>query len=347
MRGGAISYDWIFWCDGNQSAGLGHLNRCLGQAEALVDIGGRCLLYGDYDEVAENIIEHSNLPFIKATPIGVCGWIDCIPVYYGSRIILDSYNICAEDVSKIKKNKKVEKTILIDDFCTLDYYHCDIIINFTIGADKSLMYNSLSGCEDPQLFLGPNFYPARRWLRNVRKKRSKIAVSEVTKVLIVTGGRDNTGTTIALLELLYYAKPNVEVAVLLADDQESNNIINDWLKRFHKSHTFLHQPDLSAWYNWADICLCGGGLIKYECLFVGLPVVSMSQTKEQQIDSTNHVERGLICDLGMRKYIEMQEMQERLKTFIGDISRRQDVIDNGQALVGHSNPEIALKPFHF
>ena len=325
------------------------MNRCLGYAEALTNLGFKCLFYGNYDDGAQAIITDSGLMFELTEPIGVPDWVSRTPVHLSGQVLLDSYNISASDVSIINEKMNLVKFVLIDDFYKLDYYHCDAIINFTIGANDMLTEartcEGLFGDIEPQLFLGPNYYPARAWLRSVRKMRPQTAVTEVEKILIVTGGRDNSGTTIKLLELLYKVKKESEVAVLLVNDEESNNIIDNYLNKFSKSYMFVHQPNLGDWYNWADVCLCGGGLIKYECLFVGLPVVSLSQTAEQQIDSSKHKELGLICDLGMNTDVDTTVMEQKLGEFINDVNYRQYVIDKGRTVVGGENNSIMVEPF--
>jgi len=348
-KGGVnIKYDWIFWCDGNQFTGLGHLSRCLGYAEILADNNLKCIFYGDYDEVAQSLITNSGLEFQITKLIGEKEWIKETPVHLGQRILLDSYNITAADISKIKQLENVKKIILMDDFCFLDYYDSDAVINFTVGAidihDVSIAYKTTHGNKPPNVFIGPKYYPARRWLRKVREERELIAIPDVKKVLVVSGGRDRTGVTANLLELIWRVNNKVEIAALMTDGKE-NESVNFWLDRFPITHRLKHQPDLGEWYKWADICLCGGGLIKYECLYVGLPVASLAQTKEQHNDSLEHSRLGLICDLGLVNDMQIEKEHTKLKKFIDNISCGQDNINKGRALVGSVDTDHLLDIF--
>ena len=77
------------------------MNRCLGYAEALTELGYKCLFYGNYDDGAQAIITDSGLMFELTEPIGVPDWVSRTPVHLSGQVLLDSYNISASDVSKI------------------------------------------------------------------------------------------------------------------------------------------------------------------------------------------------------------------------------------------------------
>lgn len=329
--------DWLFCCDGDEMSGLGHVGRCLGYAEMLADVGYTCTFQGNYGFTALGMIESGGFKYISAPRLSTQPFDELALLHPGTGVILDSYDVNVQSISKLYNYLKKIPLVLIDDFALHSNYSCDALINFTIGATR-LIYPE----GDFQRYLGPDFYPARRWLRRLRESRSlQPHAGDIRRILIIAGGNDLCGINQAFLKLLLESGwSNCEVAVLISDDQADVTDLKRLLSGFSIGILLPRQPNLEDWLAWADACLCGGGLVKYECLYAGIPVASLAQNEGQANDSKFLAQQGLIADLGSGP----GDLSLMLR-FLTDREWRISMQKTGRNVVGGLSGQGGLKPF--
>jgi spore coat polysaccharide biosynthesis predicted glycosyltransferase SpsG len=105
------------------------------------------------------------------------------------------------------------------------------------------------------------------------------------------------------------------------------------------------QPDLEQWLGWADACLCGGGLMKYECLYAGVPVLALAQNAGQAEDSARMAGEELIFDLGNVIDFSPEAGLPVLERFFEDAQARADRVQRGLNRVGGASGMDGLLPF--
>lgn len=335
------AYEWQFWCDATEATGLGHLNRCLGYAEALTDLGRKCVMRGCYHERALGMISASGVDVIPEE-----AWSAAFATHENlglpaARMLVDSYSLTAASLAQMHHDRGLERLLVMDDFGLLGRYDCDGLINFTIGASPDLYQGQEPGLD---LFLGPAYYPARRWMRQLRDQLAqRRRASAIRKVLIVAGGTDLKCVTLALLQALHEVLPEAEPVVLRSAGLGPE--VEEVLARFEHSRLIPLQPDLREWFQWADVCLCGGGLVKYECMYLGIPVASLAQTEGQQADSAIHAALGTLCDLGLAGSRSKEEIAMSLSRMLQGEAYRGQLIENGLSTVGASGDDKMSEVF--
>lgn len=332
--------DWLFCCDGDDVSGLGHVGRCLGYAEMLADEGAFCVFRGNFNHSAVRMIEGSGFVVIPAQRLGLQRIPMELPVKPTRGVLLDSYQVDAQQIEVIQNQLLPLRLLLLDDFAKHAVYHCAAVINFTIGA-ASLDYPKTMA----KLYLGPDFFPARRWLRRLRAKRDTRCSQEVRRLLLVAGGRDICGVNKTILTLLDPSWRSCEVALVLGDDDETRGALAPMSGRFPNLQVIPSQPNLEHWLDWADVCLCGGGFVKYECLFAGVPVASIAQNAGQLQDSARLGECGLIADLGSGSQPQWEKAKNTLARFMDEASWREAMRVKGMASVGGFFLDGSLRPF--
>jgi spore coat polysaccharide biosynthesis predicted glycosyltransferase SpsG len=333
--------DWIFLCDGDARSGLGHVGRCLGYAEMLEDSGRTCAFCGVFDSHAARMVESAGFytypsPGMDRIKSGKV-WLPT-PT---EGLLVDTYDADANMFTLLRDllNQQA-KLIVLDDFATHTSYDCDVLINFTVGAE-SLPYPSTKAT----FHLGPAFFPARRWLRRLRDRWPKRqGLQELRRVLIVPGSRDAASIVSAFLSMLASLNADVELTIV-ADDEDVRATVDAWRPMFGVVQITQPQPDLRHLLELTDACLCGGGLLKYECLYAGVPTASLSQNVGQAADSERMSALGLIADLGLVSDLHLEEGQEVLEVFLSDANRRSEMINRGVRLMGGQSDASGLIPF--
>ena len=336
--------DWLIHCDATSETGLGHLARCLGYAEALTEIGQSVCFVGAYHDLAEAMIANAGID-MRNVALTENDRLKAIFQESGSKpvkgVLLDRYTLSTKDLRYVKTYFPTERIVLIDDFGDRPKYVCDTVINFTINAE-TLTYDSRL-----KTFLGTVYYPARTWLRAARKQRyteRKEKSQELKKWLIICGGTDHLHITVRLLNTLTICLPSADIKVMRAlgvDEDEFQKAIGC----FNQAEIIEPRPELKDLFVWADACLCGGGLTKYECAFAGLPVASFAQTSGQQADTVALVKQGIAADLGAAYSNPDILPIAAFNNFLNDQNNLSNAIERGQVTIGSDDISKTLEPF--
>ena len=100
------------------------------------------------------------------------------------------------------------------------------------------------------------------------------------------------------------------------------------LNRFSSDSAILpRQPDLSEQLCWADAAITGGGLIKYESAFMGVPAAAIAQNEGQDGETQVLSGAGLVFDLGLADTVSDDDLSASLLTFLTDGDLRGALIE--------------------
>jgi len=266
----------LFRCDAHPQVGLGHLGRSIGLAEALRHLGHSCFFLGQWDDVAQGMLEDARFTYHEA-PSEAGSSEDArstarLAASLSASLVADSYSIRMEWV--LNPARREVPTAMIDDFAALpDYTGCRAVLNFRIGAER-MTYRGLSS---ERLATGPGFFCARDKLRELRDCRTP-SKPPWHRILLFLGASDRHGRAQAIYDALIGQTHPLEIRVLLSSEAAASF-------RHRPGEVLILPSRMEDHYAWCDACICGGGLVKYECAYLGLPVAMFSQTEEQQTDS--------------------------------------------------------------
>lgn len=314
-------------------SGLGHINRCLGFAEAIEECGGNCGFVGHFSPAAVKMVEWAGFPVFSADQIGDLNSLKrtahLVREQAATCLVLDSYCIDAELVSKLRRSLKPTRLFLIDDTAALDFYDCDALVNFTLsGPDR--VYGETSA----EKHLGPEFFPARRWLRQVRKRRMNRAHAVATRVLIFGGGNDSQHATLMLTKAVAETHSDFQVCVILDETHPDAILVESTLLAFKNGATRINlQESLEESLLWADCCICGGGLTKYEAAFAGVPLATLALTPIQAADTALFAGRNAACKLGLAGETSLDQIMVHVNKFLGDSEFRDTIRKAAQQMI--------------
>jgi UDP-2,4-diacetamido-2,4,6-trideoxy-beta-L-altropyranose hydrolase len=313
----------LFRCDGNKKTGLGHVSRCLALSEAMDECGFRSYFYGNFETGASHLLRSAKITFQQSSgEIGeardVLDTIRLTKELNAEAIVLDSYQL--DDTYVATLNWDSAPVLLIDDFGHLQQYECSALLNFTVSAGH-LGYP----CGNKLCMLGPGFLLARRRLRRLRQSSKSIS-DAVRRVLVAMGGVDRMDLSGQIVRILSEIDPTLSVHVVIGHDYGFMESLSHLLSRFRgESRAAALLPDLAEEFVWADVCVAGGGLTKYEAVYMGIPTAIMSQNSEQASETGNFVSKGLGINLERRNDNRKQLLEELLSEFITNTKLRESV----------------------
>lgn len=323
------AFSVLFRCDGTAQTGLGHVSRCLALAEALQELGFHAVFCGSFEVHALRLLgTYGWLTVIaSANPAGepedLATMLDILERGRFSGAVFDSYDIDADYLDAI--NKTGTPSMVIDDYNRLSRYPCTALLNFTVGA-QGLGYPK--GVY--RMFLGPQYFLARRTLRAARKL-AKPRCGPVQRLLVSMGGIDRHNTSTAVLTALLNVRCTADIRVVVGQSYADLCALKELSARFSGGCSLLeHLPDLGSELARADACICGGGLTKYECAYMGVPAAAVSQTADEATETLAFVEHGAAINWAIND--AKLPLEQGVAAFLCDHSGREQMSRAGLAL---------------
>lgn len=254
--------------DASDKIGLGHLVRCRALAEMLK---GDFLIKYVFKVISKNIVEESKLSDGEYCILKEDCELLAIIKEGEDIVVLDGYHFDVEYQKSIRHAGS--KLVCIDDMHDKSF-DADLIINH--GPGISPKDYSDSNCV--KFGLGHKYLllrsPFQSQMRNVR------SISEVKKLLIIFGGSDTMGLSIALLKKgigAYFSEVNIVFGTASAmvncpELSPQSNI---------KFHFNLCAEDIVALAKTCQLAICSSSGISYElaCIGIGLVVCQVSDNQ--------------------------------------------------------------------
>lgn len=319
MNHSATKGNMLFRCDGTAQTGLGHVSRCLALAEASAELGCECRFAGHWNEAAREMISTARMKLDEiAAPTGSAAdaveTAGLIQQTQMDTIVVDSYAVGENYLERLRD--ETAALVLIDDFARLKSYPCRAVINFTVNAG-ALPYPK----PDAVYLLGPKFFLARRRLRDLRRRTGDFVPGN-QKLCVAIGGVDRHDFSSRVLGALVPVADQLAVRVIVSQSHASLGHLEGLLRKFRAGSVLKTQlPDLADEFAWADLCVCGGGMTKYEAAYLGIPAVILSQTEEQAGETVDFARRGLAVDFGLGTRLGAASLSERILSWWRDSER--------------------------
>ena len=300
----------VFRCDATADIGFGHLSRCMALAEAFRLSGVISNFAGRYDAAAKEQLTEGRFDRADLPEPLKPGATEHLPE--GDFLVVDSYGANDRYLADLKSTGRA--VVIFDDFRKLQTYPCDVVLNFTWDA-RSLGYP-----DGPVLLLGPEYFPARRRLVDLRPQSTeRDRAGVVRNLLVAIGGSDPKLLAARLVRILSERHADISLRVIATNEADLESSLADFALG---SAVLPRQPDLSEQLLWADACITGGGLIKYEAAFMGVPAAAVSQNKGQAGESVALSRAGLVFDLGLADDRTDEELGSALNVFFSDETLR-------------------------
>lgn len=309
----------VVLCDATPKTGLGHFMRCANLARTLVDQGVPTALVGNFAPLALELAAQLDLE-VRPDNASIEQRARELPP--GSRVIIDSYHFDPQALPG------EHRYVLIDDFCRFDHFPVAGIVNFTINAEQHDYRSRGAG----DVALGTAYF-----LPNPLLKHSVSPPPENTSnILISIGSSDQHGITSRILEALT-ATTTFNLRVIGSSPERLRD-------DFQQVEFVPPTPDIGAHYTWADLCITGGGLAKYECAWMGKPAAVISQTEAEHEETRDFASRRLCFDLGFAVELTTNQIADGLYAVLENPEARR--VANTACLL-HFTQDSAAKAAQF
>jgi spore coat polysaccharide biosynthesis predicted glycosyltransferase SpsG len=288
-------------CDGTRETGLGHVSRCLALAEALAEREIQSVFCGTFDDRARRLLREAGIPVEPARCAEAVSRLASERACAG--IVADSYRFDAAYLEVLRRGHARGPLLVIDDFAALtEYPDGALVLNFTVGAPQ-LEYRG----RDLVRLLGPDYLLVRHALRALRAAGDE-RPSRPRRVLVAMGSGDLLGLAVSVAKILRSVAP--DLAVRLAPGA-SGDLPADVEP--------LADGQLAPGLAWADICVTGGGLTKYEAAYVGAPPLVFPQTDLEACETRQFADAGLGIAAAHGTSSDPRTLEETLRGYVCDV----------------------------
>lgn len=284
----------VFNCNQTKKQGLGHFFRCLNLAMHLKkEKSFNVSFAGTFSSFSLTLLKNQDFNIIQLTSNEeLFNFLEQFDY-----IITDRYDIDQPYINNLLDTQI--KTIFIDDFNGLDFTAHDLIINFRIGIEH-FKYKS------NHVALGERFFIYKPELIQIR---NDYQFNESIKRILFFGTGTNKSNDffnwipIFLIEYFH----DIEIIHITNEPLE---IPSNRYKSVNYNNT------IEQYFGKTCAIINGGGLIKYEAAFCGIPSATLSTTHEQHEDTEILAQKGLLFNLGCQLNNDREAIETKLIEFI-------------------------------
>jgi len=312
----------VFRCDASPDIGLGHLIRCLAVAKELqkqnqiifatmkddtnsyIREVGFEIFFKEKDETEENFLMRLN------------------SVLNPEAIVIDrKYPYSIKSLNDFKQNNI--KVIMIDNICE-GLSECDEIVFPNAHLDKNILKKYLSSEQINKVKAGPEYVILREEILDLKDKIN-YSIHNPQNIVVTTGGTDPEGVLLKLIPWLKEMKLKANITILIGQafkykDELEKLIIN--LPDNFKVLSYSLEGFLEA-----DIVICTFGVSIYEMIYLQIPTICISHSKENAYSAKILEERyEVIEDMGFIENLNPQNLYLMIEKLLEDKTYYQKII---------------------
>lgn len=317
--------------DAGHGIGVGHLLRCLALAQAWQDAGGRATFLTCCDSealrrrIAEEGFECLGLDWPHPDPT------DLETVRHQARpgdwLVLDGYHFDPEYQSEARQGGV--RVLVIDDSAHQRRYIAEAILNQNVLAEE------LDYVAEPSTLrlLGPSYALLRKeflpWREGVARRHP------VERVLVSLGGGDSFEVSRKVLRVLRGSGlDRLDVRLVVGPmDQDAHRFAAELAApgvQLVQTPDPQRMPELMA---WADLAIAGGGSSCWELAFLGVPMLILSRSANQDRIGAALDSAGAAVHLGSLGVLAEEELSRRIAACCQDVDLLERLSSTGRGLV--------------
>lgn len=317
----ATSLSFVFRCDGSTQIGMGHVMRCRTLAQALREGGHRVhFVMRDLPGHAAKTIDEAGfeMHLIRNEPRGslsdsldlhgLPSTHDSIgsPHYGDDRlyddsitreltrfdldeilrtarkvgadwILVDHYGASPQWIDGLRREKT--RIAVIDDLADRDLTAADWILNQNLNA-SNLSYMVRPECT---ILTGPRYALLRPQFFGWRRRLQRDFSPASRRILITLGGGETSRLCAEILHSLSRIRPPVSIRCILGGTQTMPASAVQETRATHELEILDHVDDMAEEMAWADISINAGGSTCWELCCLGVPMIVLVTSKDQQL----------------------------------------------------------------
>lgn len=315
----------LYRVDGSTHIGYGHLIRCISLAKYCRKRGLDCLFILQLsDQKVEALLTKEGLvyQFIQNETdiVLIKEWSNTIILDINNPVLFKEASAYRTHLAFLKEAGFI--TIAFEEFIA-DPFPSDIVIIPYIGAE-TLVAERVSSSK---YLLGPAYFI----FRDEFLHSPAITIrDEVKSIFICMGGTDPEKLTEKLIVFLLQYPATFFVKIILAAIDEERRIDLEQILVNYKGgyEIVINPPDISSIMIATDLGVINSGLIKYEACLLGVPCISISNSKTHEPLMQLFSQRKLLRHIGTGSELTYDDFALVLSALVTDKAERSKLSAN-------------------
>lgn len=316
----------VIRAEGGQTAGLGHVRRCLTLGWALERHGCKVEFAVTANGGAGEFIRRDGFSVATVSAKDNLDLAETLKV--ADRLRADVLVVDTYEVRYFDAVDAASCVVVLDDVADRAL-PVDMVVNGTIGASQ-LRYRTLP---QTRLLLGIEYVLLREAFCGGPARAIR---PEVQRVLITVGGMDSWGLTPRLMEWMRQTLSSATIEVV-AGPFFSEQLLTDIEMAAQRSGmTLIHRApaDLRDLMLFCDLAITGGGQTTYELAATGTPAVAIRMAENQTLNLEGLATRGALHWTGDAQDPGLRDALARTVTELaGDVDKREAMSRAAQGLI--------------
>jgi len=337
--------------DASDAIGMGHVERCLALAAALVPYSFRPILVTAHPSGLG-----SRLANVKGEVVALKGhtrqgglaaredftaFVE-VATQLGAHVVLLDVDSYGDDIDPLVLEARGKLLVVAMGRRTKRRYVADIVINANLLA-FDLGYRSHDGTTE--FLLGPSYAMIRPTLVEQRgPEASETVPAHVDRILIALGGADPLGLSPRVAALVARALPDAEIDLVLGPCTRMQLREEAELLPAHnpKITVSVDPSDLDVRIAAAHLGLVGAGTMILELLAVGVPVMALAQNADQVAYLPPLVDRRIVVAIDVSNGVPEALLVQGVRALSALPAMRLDLARGGYGLIdGRGGERIA------
>lgn len=310
--------------DANGTIAMGHLMRCMSIAKQLKKMGQDVLfiISENYAEtfILENGFEcvclHNRYDEKEKETDTLIGWIRH---YQVKKLIVDSYEVTFEYLAALHKWTYL---VYLDDLNRF-VYPVDMLVNYSLGADRSLYGDRNYDEKKVKMLLGTGYVP----LREVFSQKAIAIKPCAESVFITTGGTDEFDMINGIIRRMNQsACRDMKKYVVAGKFYRYRELLTKLQQVDETVEAYVDIPDIWRIMRKADLAVSAGGTTLAELCSCGLPTICFTMADNQLAGAGAFAQAGLMYYAGDVRSVSLKSDEKGE----GKICGEEVAGDNGE-----------------
>jgi len=312
----------VFRCDASPDIGLGHLIRCLTVAKELQR--QKQIIFATIEDGTNSYIREAGFEiFFKEEDETEEKYLKRLNhnIHPDIIVIDKKYPYSIESLNDCKQNNI--KIIMIDNVCE-GLSKCDEIIFPNAHLDKNVLREYLSLERINQVKAGPEYIILRDEILALKNKINH-NLHNPPNIVVTTGGTDSEGVLLKLTPWLKATKLKANIILLIGQAFKHKDKLEKLIINLPDNFQIL--PYSLEEFLKADIVICTFGVSIYEMIYLKIPTICISHSRENTYGARILKGRyGVIEDLGFIENVAPQQIDLSIKKLLKNKTYYQKII---------------------